>query len=71
MFTQRLRTGADEEEALVDGVFLNEESLTQITRLFKVCTLTFTLSYAGEVYILLIILKRAAVFHGSDQYEVV
>ena len=30
------RFHGDEEDALVDGVYLNEESLTQITRLFKV-----------------------------------
>ena len=30
------RFHGDDEEALVDGVYLNEESLTQITRLFKV-----------------------------------
>lgn len=30
------RFHGDDEEALVDGVYLSEESLTQITRLFKV-----------------------------------
>lgn len=34
--TQRFH--GDDSEALVDGVYLNEESLTQITRLFKVGT---------------------------------
>lgn len=34
---QRRYMGVDDEVALVDGVFLNDESLTQISRLFKAC----------------------------------
>ena len=40
LFLQRFH--ADDEEALVDGVYLNEESLTMITQLFKVSQAQFS-----------------------------